>query len=68
MRGRARWITGYHGTPLLGHILPSMSFPSGGRAPEAATDGERLPRLFVLIVLVEAVTIAALYWFGRHFA
>jgi hypothetical protein len=45
-----------------------MPSPSGGHAPEAQADGERLPRLFVLIVLVEAVTIAALYWFGRHFA
>jgi hypothetical protein len=26
-----------------------------------------LSRLFVLIVVVEAATIAALYWFGRYF-
>jgi hypothetical protein len=32
------------------------------------SDSARLSRLFVLIVVVEAATIAALYWFGRHFA
>jgi hypothetical protein len=25
-------------------------------------------QLFVLIVIVEAITIAALYYFGRHFS
>ena len=27
-----------------------------------------LSRIFLLIVVVEALTIAALYWAGRHFA
>ena len=27
-----------------------------------------LSLLFIAIVLVEAITIASLYWFGRHFS
>jgi hypothetical protein len=34
----------------------------------AGGDRRHLGRLFVAIVLVEAVTIAGLYWFGRHFS
>jgi hypothetical protein len=29
--------------------------------------GERLPLVFISIVLVEVMTIAGLYWFGVHF-
>ena len=29
--------------------------------------GERLPLVFISIVLVEVITIAGLYWFGVHF-
>jgi hypothetical protein len=38
--------------------------------PDATEIDERrqLRRLFPLIVIVEVVTIAALYWFGRHFS
>ncbi|HVW03543.1 MAG TPA: hypothetical protein VHB78_00980 [Vicinamibacterales bacterium] len=44
-----------------------MSAPVSPDAHDRSDDTSRLPRLFVLIVLVEAITIAALYWFGRHF-
>jgi hypothetical protein len=37
--------------------------PEGGDAGAA----RRLVPLFALIVVVEVVTVAALYWFGRHF-
>jgi len=37
------------------------------RAVVQPDDEERLPMLFFLIVIVEAVTIAGLYWLGRHF-
>ena len=30
--------------------------------------GERLPAIFIGIVLVEVAVIAGLYWFGVHFA
>ena len=35
----------------------------------AAADGEAVPlsRIFTLILATEALSIAALYWFGRHF-
>lgn len=36
-------------------------------APEERRAVARLAPLFVRILLVEALTIAALYWFGRHF-
>jgi hypothetical protein len=37
--------------------------------PETGDSGEirRLTPLFLLIVVIEVVTVAALYWFGRHF-
>jgi hypothetical protein len=36
-------------------------------SPPDATS-RRLAPLFLAIVVVEAVTVAALYWFGRHFS
>jgi hypothetical protein len=38
-------------------------------APEGGDAGaiRRFAPLFLLIVVVEVVTVAALYWFGRHF-
>jgi len=42
---------------------------SGHPAPPAPAGAESsLTPLFVAIVLVEAVTIALLYWFSRHFS
>ena len=40
-----------------------MTHPDDGAAVSSG-----LRRLFPLIVLVEALTITALYWFGRHFS
>jgi hypothetical protein len=40
---------------------------SGSSGPDDSS-GERLPAIFIGIVLVEALTIAGLYWFGVHFA
>jgi hypothetical protein len=38
-------------------------------APSAPVDNDPpLSSLFIAIVLVEAITIASLYWFGRHFS
>jgi len=38
------------------------------RAAAKPDEGEAgLPRLFLWILIVEAITIAGLYWFGRHF-
>jgi hypothetical protein len=37
-------------------------------AAPADSTGERLPLIFITIVLVEVITIAGLYWFGVHFA
>jgi hypothetical protein len=45
-----------------------MPAPVSPDAHDRPDDTSRLSRLFVLIVVVEAATIAALYWFGRHFA
>jgi hypothetical protein len=42
-----------------------MSDPAPADSPE---EPARLGRLFLMIVLVEALTIAALFWFGRHFS
>ena len=51
------------------HYTAAMSLPTAaGAAPAAPDDTSRLSRTFVLIILTEALTIAALYWFGRHFA
>jgi len=36
-------------------------------ASEDGRDARRLLPLFAAIVLVEIVTVAALYWFGRYF-
>jgi hypothetical protein len=33
-----------------------------------ATSDERLPQVFLGIVAVEAIVIAALYWFGAYFS
>jgi hypothetical protein len=42
---------------------------SGPAAPPASvTDDARLAPLFIAIVIVEAITIASLYWFGRYFS
>jgi hypothetical protein len=35
--------------------------------PDGPADRPLAP-LFVLIVIVEAITVAALYYFGRHFS
>jgi len=32
------------------------------------SSGERLPLVFISIVLVEVIAIAGLYWFGVYFA
>jgi hypothetical protein len=40
--------------------------PAGSTVPDDST-GERLPLIFISIVLVEVITIAGLYWFGVHF-
>jgi hypothetical protein len=47
--------TGSSGSQVLGF--------SGSRE-----QGERLPALFVGIVLTELAAILALYWFGAHFS
>jgi hypothetical protein len=39
--------------------------PPSGPADSTADD---LSTRYLLVILVEAITIAALYWFGRHFA
>ena len=36
--------------------------------PASVNDDARLAPLFIAIVFVEAITIASLYWFGRHFS
>ena len=41
-----------------------------GPVASAGSEGstrERLPLIFISIVLVEVITIAGLYWFGVHF-
>lgn len=37
-------------------------------APDGASDTDGLGRLFVLILLTQAVVTVALYWLGRHFS
>jgi len=39
---------------------------AGSTAPDDSS-GERLPLVFISIVVVEVITIAGLYWFGIHF-
>ena len=49
-------------------ILPCMREPPQV-APAAPVENDPpLSLLFIGIVLVEAITIASLYWFGRHFS
>jgi hypothetical protein len=46
-----------------------MPSPTGApAAPVADDDAPPLSRTFVLILATEALTIAVLYWFGRHFS
>ena len=40
---------------------------AGSTAPDDSA-GERLPLIFIGIVLVEVIVIAGLYWFGVHYA
>jgi len=44
-----------------------MSFPVATGDPGESGAEPRLQLTFVLIVIVEIVTIVALYWFGHHF-
>jgi hypothetical protein len=44
-----------------------MSVPDPATPPGDAGDHARLRPLFALIVFVEILSIAALYWFGHHF-
>jgi hypothetical protein len=44
-----------------------MSAPAAPEAPESAGLTPHLVGLFILIIVVEVATVAALYWFGRHF-
>ena len=46
--------------------MPSPHGEPATGVPGDTTDG--LGRLFILIVVAEIVSIAALYWFGRAFA
>ena len=40
-----------------------------GRGAPAAREPETdFSRTYILVVLIELAVIAALYWFGRHFA
>jgi hypothetical protein len=48
-------------------MAQTASGSSGSSGPDESS-GERLPAIFIGIVLVEALTIAGLYWFGVHFA
>ncbi|MEO7191849.1 MAG: hypothetical protein ABI051_12410 [Vicinamibacterales bacterium] len=43
-----------------------MALPTGAKS--ASDDTAPRVRTFVLIVLVEVVTLASLYWFGVHFS
>jgi hypothetical protein len=45
--------------------MPEPTAPSPSADPDPP---ERLAPLFVAIVFVEALTIAALAWFGRQFS
>ena len=45
-----------------------MTRSDGAMPPAARDDQQRLGPIFVGIVCVEVLTIAALYWFGRHFS
>jgi hypothetical protein len=41
---------------------------SGSQVQGSDDSSERLPAIFIGIVAVEAIVIAALYWFGVHFS
>ena len=41
--------------------------PASSALPDASA-AERLPLIFISIVVVEVVVIAGLYWFGVHYA
>jgi hypothetical protein len=45
----------------------AMPPPAAPETPGHPGATPALARLFVLIILVEIVTVAGLYWFGRHF-
>ena len=45
-----------------------MKTGAAGPAGSADSDAERLSRRFVTIVVIEILSIAALYWLGAHFA
>jgi hypothetical protein len=40
--------------------------PAAARVPEP--DDPALTRTYLLVLVVEVIVIAALYWVGRHFA
>ncbi len=44
-----------------------MSAP-GPAATDDQRDGASFARTYVLVVLVEVLVVAGLYWFGRHFS
>jgi hypothetical protein len=46
--------------------MPSPAGTPG--SSEAGQDTHGLGRTFVLILLIQVVVVAALYWFGRHFS
>ena len=53
--------------PDDGFYTSAMSFPVATGDPGESGAEPRLQLTFVLIVIVEIVTIVALYWFGHHF-
>ena len=50
--------------------VPGPTAAAAGTRSDVPDDssGERLPLVFISIVLVEVIAIAGLYWFGVHFA
>jgi hypothetical protein len=44
-----------------------MTSPSGPPEPQVHPRLTDSSRLFALVVVVEILSIAALYWFGRYF-
>ncbi len=44
-----------------------MSTPDASAAPPEAREAD-LSRTYVLVVIVELIVIAVLYWLGRHFS
>ena len=51
-------------------MTKTASGPAGPASSALSDDsaGERLPLVFIGIVLVEVLVIVGLYWFGVHFA